>query len=219
MVSPATIPRSAKPSSQMALVPIHDVGTEAVLAVSIETPEAAGAPSASITQLAEDGLLERVLGGPNLPRAAKIAVRATSDEVARDDFPRWVVGAVERWALAPNALELHLNASAELTRDVIRRIDVLRTLGFNLVLADFGASDRSLQWLRDVAFETVELGPSHVGLLGRSPRDKLMFTTLVDLAHRLGASVGIDGVATAAALEFARTVGVERARGRYFAAG
>lgn len=215
MVTTAQIPPATPTAKPIAFAPIFDLTTEDIVAVSVRADGPEGR-LASIGELAGTGRLDAVLGHASVPRGAKVALPTKGSEVVRPEFGAWIGDWLDRWALPPSSIELHFAASGELTTDQTRRIDHLRTLGFRLCLTGFGEAGHSLEWLREVAFDLVELASPYLRNLGRSPRDKLMFATLVELGHRLGATVGIDGLSTEAELVFARTIGVDRALGRYW---
>jgi EAL domain-containing protein (putative c-di-GMP-specific phosphodiesterase class I) len=116
----------------------------------------------------------------------------------------------------PREIELRVHPALDVGPELTRRADHLRTLGFGLTLVGFGRSAGALMWLRAIAFDRVEIAATFSDNLGRSPRDKLMCAAVVDLGHRLGASVDAAGLSTEAQVSFASAVGVERGQGRYW---
>jgi EAL domain-containing protein (putative c-di-GMP-specific phosphodiesterase class I) len=186
--------------------PIVDLTHDTVAALAWTRPDA----------LTSEGRLQSALSRPLDPPTARIALAAPPEALLRSDQPGWLLSQVERWGLTPSSLELYLPSVPKLESSLVRRLEKVRTAGFALGLGGFGER-ASMSWLREVSFDVVELAPAYTRCISRSPRDKLMFSSLVDLAHRLGAAVTATHVHTEGQVAFARLVGVDRARGDYFA--
>jgi len=201
---------------QVAFTPIVELTTDDVVALSMETASSDGRDY-SLRELARLGVLDRMLGRASRDGTNRLALHATVEDVHHPDLSGALTDWLERWGLLAREVELRVAPRGPLEVDAARRLDHLRTLGFRLVLERFGEAASSLQWLREVPFDFVEIAPSYAENLGRSPRDRLMFSSVVELCSRLGATVDASGLATASDVEFAKAIGIERGQGRYWA--
>lgn len=214
MVRSATSRSALATAPAVAFQPIVDLTTEDVVTHALVTD----GPPMSLREIIRDGTLEQCLGQPRSDRAGRLAVHAAPTDLADPELARDLSDLVCAWGLMPREIELRIHSSHEVGAELTRRADHLRTMGFGLTLVGFGRSSGALLWLRAIPFDRVEIAATFCENLGRSPRDKLMCAAVVDLGHRLGASVDAAGLATEAQVSFARAVGVERGRGRYWAA-
>lgn len=215
MVSRAQ-PRTDSAIPQVAFTPIVELTTDDVVALSMVTSASDTGECVSLCELTRLGVLDQALGLRQRAAKNRIALHANAEDVRRTALAQGLTDWLERWGLMANEVEIRVAPSGRLDVESARRLDHLHTLGFHLVLERFGEAAASLEWLRDVAFDVVELAPSYAENLARSPRDKIMFTTLVDMAHRLGAAVDASGLSTAADVQFALASGIERGQGRYW---
>ena len=215
MVTPASSRSTTPAATALAVEPIVDLATDELVATSLLRDD----PSRTLGDIIRCGTLERALGSPEMTAGARMAVRATAEDLKSSLTPRDLTDLVSAWGLAPRDFEVQISSSTEaVAPEILRSTDYLRTMGFGLTLLEFGRATGALMWLRCIPFDRVEMDASFSQNLGRSARDKLMCAAVVDLAHRLGASVDAAGLAAEAQVAFARAVGVERGRGRYWSA-
>jgi EAL domain-containing protein (putative c-di-GMP-specific phosphodiesterase class I)/FixJ family two-component response regulator len=82
---------------------------------------------------------------------------------------------------------------------------------------DFGSASAALSRLKDLPFVELKLDRSFVSNCGSDPVKRALCQTVVDLAHRFGASLCAEGVETEDDLRCVRTLGFDTVQGYIFA--
>ncbi|MBR1440800.1 MAG: EAL domain-containing protein, partial [Lachnospiraceae bacterium] len=99
----------------------------------------------------------------------------------------------------------------EFMLDVFRRLD---DAGFKVWMDDFGSGYSSLNILKDVSFHTLKLDMEF--LHDFSDRSKVIISSLIDMAKKVGVHTLAEGVETLEQYEFLARVGCEKVQGYYF---
>lgn len=89
----------------------------------------------------------------------------------------------------------------------------LRRAGLRIAIDDFGQGFSELKLLYDATPEYVKVDRFYVSGIAASPRKRLFLSTIVNLAHVLGASVVAEGVETKDELFICRDVGCDLVQG------
>ena len=142
-------------------------------------------------------------------------------------------------------LELTERVPLDAAGKALRALESLKDAGFHLALDDFGTGLSDLQQLRHGLFETLKIDKSFIDTIGdativgaasrrmpgsgrgvarstgspqvaRAQRAAVIYTTLVDLADRLGLSLIAEGVETQAQFGYLEGLGVTRFQGYLF---
>jgi len=93
----------------------------------------------------------------------------------------------------------------------------LRLCNVALSIDDFGSAYASLSRLKDMPFREIKLDRSFVSNCGADKLKRALCQTVVDLAHRFGATACGEGVETAEDLHCLTELGFDTAQGFYFA--
>lgn len=93
----------------------------------------------------------------------------------------------------------------------------LRLCNVALSIDDFGSAYASLSRLKDMPFREVKLDRSFVTNCGSDKLKRAVCQTVVDLAHRFGATACGEGVETSDELQCLTELGFDTAQGYYFA--
>ncbi len=122
-------------------------------------------------------------------------------------------------ALAPSRVILEVTESSAM-EDPLQSLTLLtrlRVQGFHLSIDDFGTGFSSMVQLVRLPFSEVKVDKSFVMELPGSAESKAVIRSIVDLGHSLGLRSTAEGVESAAALEYLRSVGCDLAQGYYIA--
>jgi EAL domain-containing protein (putative c-di-GMP-specific phosphodiesterase class I) len=87
--------------------------------------------------------------------------------------------------------------------------------GFHLSIDDFGTGHSSMVQLVGLPFSEIKVDKSFVSASLRSPEDRAVTKSVVDLGHSLGLRVTAEGVEDGPTLELLNTMGCDLAQG-YF---
>jgi EAL domain-containing protein (putative c-di-GMP-specific phosphodiesterase class I)/CheY-like chemotaxis protein len=93
----------------------------------------------------------------------------------------------------------------------------LRLCNVSLSIDDFGSAYASLSRLKDMPFREIKLDRTFVSNCSGDPLKRALCQTVVDLAHRFGASACGEGVETAEDLHCLAELGFDTAQGFFFA--
>jgi predicted signal transduction protein with EAL and GGDEF domain len=158
--------------------------------------------------------MARTLVGPVCPR---VSVNVSVPQVMDPGFLYSIYLALEGSGLDPESLELELTESVfagELDM-VCRLLDDVRRLGVRIAIDDFGVGYSSLGYLSRLPINAVKTDISFVRNF-HSGGEAIIGATL-ELAHKLGLEVVVEGVETAEMLEKVRGMGATNIQGYLFA--
>jgi diguanylate cyclase len=147
-----------------------------------------------------------------------VAVNVSVRNLEQPDFAATVVRLAADTGVPPERLVLEVTETA-LPVDLGATARTLATLaahGFGTSLDDFGVGYASLSHLRSLELAEVKIDRSFVAGVGVNAEDGEVVRSLVQLAHGLGLTVCAEGVETAAAAEWLRDAGCDRAQGYFF---
>ncbi|MCP3800623.1 EAL domain-containing protein [Allokutzneria sp. A3M-2-11 16] len=196
-----------------------------------EHPELGQLPHAQCVELAEQIGLVMPLGTWLLRSACEgmadrplpLGVGLTPYQAADPDLVGEVLQVLEDTGLDPTRLQLGVPVRALLSDcgEAADNLAVLADAGIGIVLDGFGTSATDLAFMEDLPIRGVRLAASLVRLqaerAGRSALDQAL-TELVAHAHAAGVAVVVDGIDTAAQLDWWRCAGADFGLGRMFPA-
>jgi diguanylate cyclase (GGDEF)-like protein len=144
-----------------------------------------------------------------------VAVNVSARVLIDGGFPDHVAAALDLARVPPGHLKLEVTESAlmadpEIARTVLRRLD---DLGIEISIDDFGTGYSSLAYLADLPVSEVKIDRSFVSRMATGPRDAIIVSSTVDLAHHLGLRAVAEGVEDAALLVDLRELGCDAAQG------
>ena len=96
-------------------------------------------------------------------------------------------------------LEITESTFADITPEVIRRLEDLRDLGVRLCIDDFGTGYSSMAILKNLPVDELKIDRAFVFELESDSRDIAIVRAILELAHSLGLSVVAEGVESDAA--------------------
>ena len=149
--------------------------------------------------------------------ALRVAVNVSMDNLARLDFPEFVLREAAHHGVAPTDLMLEVTES-RLMRDLRAPMDILTRLRLKqigLSIDDFGTGHSSLAQLRDMPFDELKIDRGFVHGNREQATQRAIFTASLELAHQLDMTAVAEGVETRADWDFVRDAGCETAQG-YF---
>jgi len=99
--------------------------------------------------------------------------------------------------------------------DVVERVSQLRDMGVSISIDDFGTGYSSLGYLQKLRVDSLKIDHSFTRDIAFDANAHSLLHALVDLAHRLGMKVVVEGIETRAQLDAMRNIGCDMAQG-YF---
>ena len=134
------------------------------------------------------------------------------------DLPDFLATLLEKYELEPWMLKLEVTESAY-TDNQLQLLDMISTfksLGFSVLMDDFGSGYSSLNMLKDMPLDTIKVDMAFIRELEKSKRVAVILKFIVELAEELGMSVVVEGVETKTQADYVASLGEVAIQGYYF---
>ncbi len=230
--------RAALPNRELELhyQPITDTGTGKVVAAEAllrwNHPQEGMIPPDAFVPVAEKTGMMVEIGEFVIRRACqqlrewidggmdpiRIAINLSLCQLTRGDVVSVVAGALERYAIDPQLLEIELSERGVLNRhpEVVSEICRLKDIGVRISIDDFGTGQAAIGYLKDLPIDVIKIDRSYVSGAARSKRDEAIASGMVAMAERLDATVIAEGVETTDQLRMLREWGSHECQGFLF---
>ncbi|MDQ2078023.1 EAL domain-containing protein [Marinimicrobium sp. ABcell2] len=154
----------------------------------------------------------------SLDQNVKIAINVSARQLNDADFVEDFTSVVREIRLDANCLELEITESTLMadTDVVLDRLNRLRELGVSLAIDDFGTGYSSLSILKRLPVDSLKVDRSFVQDLPDDDEDRAITSLIVAMANSLNYKVVVEGVESAAQLDFLEICGCDFAQGFYF---
>lgn len=148
-----------------------------------------------------------------------ISVNVSRVHLNTDDFVDKVLGLVETYDIPHNCLEFELTESIFLdnTDIAIDTMHRLRNEGFYVSIDDFGAGYSSLNLLKDMTSDVLKLDKEFFGKGDMKNEEKIIVSSITNMAKQLKMKVLSEGVETEAQSAFLKDISCDMAQGYLFA--
>jgi diguanylate cyclase (GGDEF)-like protein len=144
-----------------------------------------------------------------------LAINVSPSQLTSRHFLQKLGGVIAQHAITPQRIELEITEQVAF-RDVAENCAVLdqaRSLGFRVVLDDFGAGYSSLAMLDRLPLDKIKLDRAFVGeLRDRAVTQKILRATM-SLAHDLGISCTVEGIECAETAALVASFGCDQMQG------
>ena len=122
-----------------------------------------------------------------------------------------------RHRLPPEALTLEVTETATLNSSGPRMqaLEELRGLGVQIAIDDYGTGLSTLEYLKKVPAHEIKIDRSFVHAICKSPSDRLLVHSTIQLAHSMGRRVVAEGVENRDTLNALADMGCDLVQGYY----
>jgi diguanylate cyclase (GGDEF)-like protein len=146
---------------------------------------------------------------------ATVAVNVSSRQLADPQLIGTVRQALADTALDPRMLWLEITETSVMQDPqlVVETLAELKRLGVGVALDDFGTGYSSLAYLKRFPIDALKIDQSFVDGMTHEPRDRMIVSAVVSLAHALGLLAVAEGVETAEQLAELRHLRCDFAQG------
>lgn len=117
--------------------------------------------------------------------------------------------------LDPQWLEIEITESMLLqnTQHTMKVLAEIKELGISISIDDFGVGYSSLSYLKHFSFDYLKMDKSFIDNLNMSPKDELIISGIIKLAHSLNMKVIAEGVESSEQLSYLREQGCDGVQG------
>jgi len=136
----------------------------------------------------------------------KVSVNLSSVQLNQPHLPQTIAQILQETGLSPQLLELELTETA-LMQDAtaaLAMLSELKALGLRIAVDDFGTGYSSLSYLKQFPIDTLKIDRCFVNGLSTDPKNQVILTAMIEMAHALGLYVVAEGVETEAELALLR---------------
>lgn len=144
-----------------------------------------------------------------------LAVNVSAKSLQQAEFADHVLGILADTDFPATRLELEVTERALVT-NVERTnytIAQLRAAGVRIAIDDFGVGYSSYQTLQRLEVDRVKIDREFIGNLATQPRDRLIVSSLIRLAHDLGLDVVAEGIETSQIWDAVSSLGCDVGQG------
>lgn len=170
-----------------------------------------------LTQWVVDSALAQLAVWSLVRPGLSIAVNISARNL-RDDLPGWILNRLAANRVKASQLVLELTETSFAT-DPIRATALLEELsaaGVKVSLDDFGQGYTSLGSLGHLPVSELKIDRGFVVAMDRSPEDRAIVASVIELGHQLGLTVVAEGVETEAVFADLRRLGCDTVQGYLF---
>lgn len=147
-----------------------------------------------------------------------ISVNVSRLDLYRTDLCDILIAMVKKYDLEPSLLELELTESAytENPQQIIEVTKKLQSLGFSILMDDFGSGYSALNMLKDLSVDVLKIDLHFLDSQDESGRSGNILNSVVRMAEWLNIPVIAEGVETKQQADFMRDIGCYRVQGYYY---
>lgn len=167
-----------------------------------------------IDEACRSAMVLRKVGFSNIP----FCVNVSAAQLKEPAFMQGLRAALDKYALPPSAVEIEVTEHLALTgsRTVSQRLSEMISLGFHLVMDDFGAGHSSLMYLKEYTFSKIKLDGSLIQEILTNPSCREIVRSIIALGWELGYSVIAEFVETVEQRDMLLALGCDRFQGYLF---
>ena len=157
-------------------------------------------------------LLEQIRG---INPSFRLEVNVSGHSVSDPDFGMHITQRVSAADIDPTQLVFEITETAAVANIETARhfADRLAELGCRFALDDFGAGFGSFYYLKHLPFDFVKIDGEFIEKCPSNVTDRLILSSIVDIAHGLGKQTIAEFVATEEILEVCRELGADHVQG------
>ena len=157
-----------------------------------------------IAELAKSGFKEH-----------SISVNLSAKNLTINNLSEKIENILIKYQVAAHLLKFELTESAfiESQEALIVLVDKLSSLGINVVLDDFGTGYASLNYLINYNFDELKIDKSFIFDLVNNSSHQVIVQTAIDMAHKLGLSITVEGVERHETHQLLKKMAADRAQG------
>lgn len=146
-------------------------------------------------------------GRPVVP----VSVNFSRLNIYRSEFVGQLLEIIAKYDISTDLLEIELTESALVYNDelVLARMHELKKAGFKITIDDFGTGYSSLNLLRTLPIDVIKLDKRFFTQRFDSDREKIVISSIEEMAQKLEITVVAEGVETTAQADFLKKIGYD----------
>ncbi len=147
-----------------------------------------------------------------------ISVNISRRDLQMDNLYEIIIDLIKKYHLSPLDLKLEITESAFVAENqkFFNTVDVLKEVGFRILMDDFGSGYSSFNTFKDAHVDILKADMRFMDGVESSEKGKIVIRTIVDMAKKLDIPIVVEGVETEGQYEYVKGIGCEMIQGYYF---
>jgi EAL domain-containing protein (putative c-di-GMP-specific phosphodiesterase class I) len=148
----------------------------------------------------------------------KVSVNISARQFQQEDLADRLSRALEHSGIPAHLLTVEITESMMLadSREVLSKLQQIKSLGVTLSVDDFGTGYASLSYLKSFPVDMLKIDRSFISGIDNNPDDATLAEAIISMGHSLGQTIVAEGVETEAQMEFLISHGCDFAQGFLF---
>lgn len=148
----------------------------------------------------------------------RLSVNFSPVHFMRFDVSERVKNLVQKTGFPSDLLELEITETviASEMDEVYEQLSIIREMGIEISIDDFGIAYSSLSRLKQLPLNTLKIDRSFIQDIGKDADDEVIVRTIIDMAHNLNLKVVAEGVETEEQYHFVRKYHCDAVQGFLF---
>ena len=151
-------------------------------------------------------------------KAVPISVNVSQVDIFTIDVPAYFNKLVRKYRLTHNLIKIEITESAyaeesNVVREVVKR---LRSLGFIVIMDDFGSGYSSLNMLSNINLDVIKLDARFLNLDDNQARGVQILESIINMTKIIGVPIVVEGVETKEQCDFLEGLGCRYVQGYFF---
>lgn len=147
----------------------------------------------------------------------RIAINISPKQFLQPKLVQTIHEAIEKYGINPSLLEIEITEGAmQDTKETSPILKGLKELGVTISIDDFGTGYSSLNYIKQFPIDVLKIDQSFVRDVINSEKDAAITTTIIHLAHSLGAEVVAEGIEKKEQVDFLKLAYCHKGQGYLF---
>ena len=144
-----------------------------------------------------------------------ISVNISSKQFIQDDFIEKILRITELNGIHPSGLKLELTESVAIDdlSTTVKKMNLLKSLGFKIAMDDFGTGYSSLSYLKNLPFDFIKIDRSFIKDMLENEDDASLIKTILTISKQFKFAVIAEGVETKEHIKALKALGCEYYQG------
>ena len=147
-----------------------------------------------------------------------VSVNISRRDLQMDNLYEVIIDLIKKYHLSPLDLKLEITESAFVADNqrFFNTIDILKEVGFRILMDDFGSGYSSFNTFKDAHVDILKADMKFMDGVESSEKGKIVIQTIVEMAKKLDIPIVVEGVETEGQYEYLKEIGCEMIQGYYF---
>lgn len=148
----------------------------------------------------------------------KVCINISAQSFLSYDFLKFYLREEEKYTIDPKFIELEITEYSMMhnLKRTIRMMMIYKGRGIQFALDDFGTKYSSINYLKELPFDTLKIDKSYIDSICEDSKSKAIVRVILDLCRELGLSTISEGIETVEQENLLKQMGCDFGQGYYF---